>query len=283
MAKTTLEVTPMANLLIIADEEFGEKLEDEFSAFFDDIERRSIANVRIDAGNGEDVLVAGQSIDDYDALYLQPKPKTAIFSRVFLEVLLEKDITTNLDSAAFFILAKKSYLFQVLEEKDIPIPATAVVSTERGISGITEHIEFPMVGKKFEGFVRRDMNMLEDDNELRSFVEHMDHGKHILVLQEFVEGDVFDCLYINGDIISLRLEKEGWRKRSGDAKESYHSISSDLEEIVEQTATSIGADICRVRLVGGVVTEAYLDPDLDRFREVSGKNIYEKVADYLQA
>lgn len=268
------------NLLIIADEE--EELEEHFSDYFDDITTKSIANVRIDAGNGEDVRVGGERIDDYDALYLQPKPRTAIFSRVFLEVLLEKDINTNVDAAAFFILAKKNYLFQVLEEKHVPIPTTAIISTEKGVSSIQDHMEFPLIGKKFEGFVRRDMNRLESEEELRSFVEHMDHGEHMLILQEFVEGDVFDCLYVDGDIVSLKLSGESWRIRSGEAKEAYHTIPSQLEEVVEETANSIGADICRVRLVDGKVTEAYLNPDLERFTAVSGKNMYEKVASYLK-
>ncbi len=278
------EVTgPRMKLLIIADNDEEEQLADRFSTYFDDVTTKSIANVRIDAGNGEDVRIGGEKVDDYDALYLQPKPQTAIFSRVFLEVLLEKNITTNVDAASFFILAKKNYLFQVLEEKDIPIPATAIVSTEKGISGIAEHIDYPLVGKKFEGFVRRDMNMLEEEDELRSFVEHMDHGDHVLILQEFIEGDVYDCLYVDGDIVSLSLSGDSWRVRSGEAKESYLTISSELKEIVEQTAHSIGADICRVRLVDGKVTEAYLNPDLERFTEVSGKNMYEKVAAYLTA
>ncbi len=268
------------NLLMITDNDtFAEQFED----YFDEVTTKSIASVRIDAGNGEQVLVEGESIDDYDALYMDPRPKTAIFSRVFLEVLLEKDITTNIDAATFFILAKKNYLPQVLEERNVPIPATAVVSTEKGVSGIEDHIAFPMVGKKFEGFVRRDMTLLESDEELRSFVEHMDHGKHVLILQEFVEGDTFDCLYVDGDIVSLKLEGDSWRLRADQVKETYHTISSDLEEVVEQTVKAIGADICRVRLVDGKVVEAYLDPDLERFTSVSGKNMYEKVAGYLKA
>lgn len=267
------------NLLIITDDE---QFEEAFQDYFDDVTTKSIASVRIDAGNGEQVLVDGEQIDHYDALYMDPEPKTAIFSRVFLEVLLEKDINTNIDAATFFILAKKNYLPQVLEEKQIPIPATAVVSTEKGVSGIEEHLDFPLVGKKFEGFVRRDMNLLESDDELRSFVEHMDHGKHVLVLQEYVEGDVFDCLYVDGDIVSLKLEGDSWRVQAEESKETYHSISSDLEEIVEHTAQSIGADICRIRLVDGNVVEAYLDPDLERFTQISGKNMYRNVADYLK-
>ncbi len=268
------------NLLMITD---NEQFAEQFAQYFNEVTTKSIASVRIDAGEGEQVLVDGASVDDYDALYLDPEPKTAIFSRVFLEVLLEKDINTNIDAATFFILAKKNYLPQVLEERNVPIPPTAVVSTEKGVSGIEDHLDFPVVGKKFEEFVRRDMSLLESEDELTSFVEHMDHGKHVLVLQEFVEGDVFDCLYVDGDIVSLKLESDGWRAQADKSKETYHTISSDLEEIVEQTVQAIGADICRVRLVDGNVVEAYLDPDLERFTEVSGKNMYEKVADYLKA
>ncbi|MDY6769225.1 MAG: hypothetical protein SVW02_03915 [Candidatus Nanohaloarchaea archaeon] len=267
------------NLLIIADDEH---LEERFQEHAETVDRASLADVRIVAGEGADVLVDGEALDAYDALYLQPNPKTAIFSRVFLETLLDQDIETNVGPTAFFILSKKSYLYQVLAEKNVPIPPTAAVSTEKGVSGLEEDLSYPLIGKKFEGFERRDMNLLESEEELSSFVEHMDHGDHVLVLQEQVDGDVYDCLYIDGTVVSLKLEDDGWRKRSGEASESYHSISSDLKDVVSATAASIGADICRVRLVGGTVVDAALDPGLERFQEISGKNVYGNVADMLE-
>lgn len=266
------------NLLTIAD---SEGIPDGFTDHFDAVEQASIADVRIVTGRSADVLVGGEPLDGYDVVYLQPNPKIAIFSRVFLEALRDRDIQTNIGPTAFFILAKKSYLYQVLAEKGVPIPPTATVSTEKGVSGLEDDVSFPLVGKKFEGFTRRDMNLLESEDELSSFVEHMEHGTHFLVLQEKVAGDVYDCLYIDGNVHSIRLEDEGWRKRSGTAKESYHSISSELEEVVSDTAQSIGAPVCRVRLVGGTVVDAALDPDLERFKTITGKNVYGNLADAL--
>lgn len=267
------------NLLIIADDE---DLEEAFEEHFEEVDRSSIADVRVAAGEEPAVLVEGEELDRYDALYLDPDPRIAIFSRVFLEALLETDIQTNIGPTAFFVLAKKSYLYQVLGEKNIPIPPTATVSTQKGVSGIDEDLSYPLIGKKFEGFERRDMNLLESEEELSSFVEHMEHSTHFLILQEKVEGDVYDCLYIDGNVVSLKLEDDGWRKRSGDAKESYHSISSELQEVVADTASSIGADVCRVRLVNGNVVDAALEPDLERFKDVSGKNVYGNIADMMK-
>ncbi len=267
------------NLLTIAD---SEELVEGFQDHFESVDQTSIADVRIVAGDDGGVLVGGEDLDDYDVIYLQPNPQIAIFSRVFLEALLDRDIAANIGPTAFFILAKKSYLYQVLAEKGVPIPATATVSTEKGLSRIEDDLSFPLVGKKFEGFTRRDMNLIESEEELSSFVEHMDHGTHFLVLQEQVDGEVYDCLYIDGNVHSIRLEDGGWRKRSGDAKESYHSVSSELEDIAVDTAQSIGADVCRVRLVGERVVDADLDPDLERFKKITGKNVYGNLADALK-
>lgn len=267
------------NLLTIADDG---SLAEAFADRFDEVTAASIADVRLDTGSEAGVLVDGEPLDEYDALYLHPNPKIAIFSRVFLEALLDHDITTNIDPTAFFVLAKKSYLFQTLAEKGVPIPRTAVVSTEKGISGLPDELAFPLVGKKFEGFDRRDMSLLEDEEELRSFVEHMDHGSHILVLQEREEGDVYDSLYIDGDIVSIKLEGGDWRRRSGEANQSYHSIPSDLQEAVSLTAESIGARVCRVRLVNGNVVDAELVPDLERFERITGKDVYGSVASMLR-
>ncbi len=267
------------NLLTITDDD---TLVDRLQEHIDTVDQASVADTRIVAGEETEVLVDGEPVDSYDALYLAPNTRIAIFSRVLLETLIDRDITTNIGPTAFFILAKKSYLYHVLSERDVPIPPTATVSTENGVSGLEEDLSYPLIGKKFEGFERRDMSLLESEDELSSFAEHLDHGDHFLVLQEKVEGDVYDCLYIDGTVVSLSLEGEGWRKRSGDASESYHSISSELEEVVVEAATSIGADICRVRLVGDTVVDAALDPDLERFHEVSGKNVYGNVAEMLE-
>lgn len=266
------------NLLIIADDS---DLEEAFADHVDEVTTASIASVRIDTEGGR-VKVGDEEIGEYDAIYLDPNPKIAIFSRVFLESLLNRDIATNIDPTAFFILAKKSYLYQVLAERNIPLPPTAAISTEKGITGLADRYDFPLVGKKFEWFVRRDMSLLEDTDQLQSFVEHLDHGSHVLVLQEQVDGDVYDCLYIDGEVISIKLEDEGWRKRSRDATQSYHSVSSGLQDIVTDAARSIGADICRVRLVGDQVVDAQLDPDLARFQRVSGKNVYGSVVSVLE-
>ncbi|MDY6776535.1 MAG: hypothetical protein SVQ76_00350 [Candidatus Nanohaloarchaea archaeon] len=267
------------NLLAIADQE---ELLEGFRDQFENVDSASVADVRITTGDGSRVLVNGEEVDEYDALYLDPNPKIAIFSRVFLETLLDRDVQTNLGPTAFFILSKKSYLYQVLSDRKVSIPPTAVISTEKGLSGIEDDLSFPLVGKKFEGFVRRDMSLLETEDDLSSFVEHMDHGSHFLVLQEKAEGEVYDTLYIDGEVHSIKLEGDGWRLRSGSDRESYHSIPSELQETVSRAATSIGADVCRVRLVGGRVVDASLEPDLERFHEITGKNVYGNIADLLE-
>lgn len=267
------------NLLVVADDE---ELQEGFSDNLEDVSHASVADIRITAGKESTVLVEGRPVEEYDAVYLDPELRVAIFSRVFLETLRERDIRANLGPTAFFVIAKKSYLFQVLAEKDVPIPPTATVSTEKGISGVADDLSFPLVGKKFEAFRRRDMSLIEDEESLRSFVEHMEHGKHLLLLQELVEGEVYDSLYLDGEVVSIKLEGEGWRKRSGDATESYHSAGSDIADVADDAAKAIGADICRIRTVGGTVVEANLDPDLGRFQSVTGKNVYGSVIEYLE-
>lgn len=267
------------NLLIITDN--SDVLVERFQEHVDTVDTVSPLDLRVDTGTDQEVRVQGQPLQGYDALYLDPNPRTAIFSRVLLDVLLNRDIALNIDPETFYILAKKHYLYQVLAEKGVTLPATAAISTDKGVGGVTADLDFPMIGKKYERFTRRDMNLLANAEELESFAEHMGHGSHVLVLQEQISGDVYDCLYIDGDIVSLKLVAEGWRKRRGDAKQSYHSISSDLEQVVAETAAAIGADLFRVRLVNGKVVDAYLDPDLERFKKVSGKNVYGTVVDYL--
>ncbi|MFP4116604.1 MAG: RimK family alpha-L-glutamate ligase [Candidatus Aenigmatarchaeota archaeon] len=270
------------NLLTITeDQSLGEKFED----YFEELHNYSIEDVKIDA-NQEEVVsyVGGRRVEDYDALFIRPTPKALTFTRIFLESIMEKDINTVMDGTSYYIIAKKPYLFKVLTEKNIPVPKTFVVSSEKSINGVKKEFDGDVVCKKFEGFERKDIMKTEDPDSIEAFSESLEHGKNYMVVQEFIEGEVYDCLYIDGDIISTKISSDSWRKspKRDSSSEKYHKPPSDVAEIVENAAEAIGSQFCSVRLVDSKVVDMHMNPDVERFMKVSGKNSFEKIADMLK-
>lgn len=273
----------LTSLLILTND--GEEVAEGFEDEFDEVLVRSLADVNVMAGGTDtkaEALIDGVDIEEYDALYIDPQPQTTIYAKVFLEVVQDHHIPCNLDPTTLAIIAKKFYLFKVLRERDVSIPPTVTVSTEKGLSDIEADLEFPVVAEKFEGFEKIDTEKIADPDGLKSFAEHSEHGNHLIMAHDFVEGEVYDTLYIDGELISLKLEGEEWRKSLDDGSgKNYHNLSSEKQELVQDTVDAIGARLCRVRIVEDQVVKVSASPRLDVFQDASGKDVYGLVGDML--
>lgn len=249
--------------------------------YFDEVDKKSLADILIDT-NG-DVLVEGEKVEAWDAVYIDPEPKAFNYLRVLVESLGKKNISCNLDPSSVFILAKKPYLFSVLAERDIPTPGQVAISTEKGLTEIEKDIDFPVVAKKYSNFELTETKIFEQFDDLKAFSELSEHGKDFIMIQEYSEGEVFDVLYINETMISLKLEDDPWESsESSSVGKKYHSISSDQKDAVRSAVKSLGTRICRVRMKGHEVVDIDSNLDLEAFKEKSGKDVYGRVADSLK-
>lgn len=269
------------NLLIINSDD---EIKEEFSENFEEIDLYPIENVKIDVHQGERFCkVNDTKITEYDSVYIKPNPKAITFSKVFLDSLTGKDVNTSIDGTSFYIISKKPYLFKVLQEKNVNIPLTYVVPSRKSAKGIEDDLGEKIVYTEYERYNKTDIKLIEDKKEVQTYTENLDSTDKYAILQEYIEGEVFSCLYIDGDIISTKITGDYWRlSPSEEYSERYHSLSNNLEEVVRNTADAIGANLFSVRIVGGYVTDVYANPDLKRFKKVSGKDTFGKVAKMLK-
>lgn len=266
--------------LLILSERDG--LEDQFDPYFDEVQQRSFSSTRINLlQNEEKVLVKGGPAENYDGLFLIPEPGLVIYGRAMLEK-LERELKTNLDSTSSYILLKKQYLYKVLNERNVPVPKTVVIGSQKSVSGI-KNLNYPVVGRMYEGFEDREKEVLHNKDEVLNFAEPIEYGEEVAVLQEFIEGEVFDCLVIGDEVVGLKLSNGGkWSLPAGEGKEKYYKVSSEVRNLVVKARKAVGPKVCRVKVVGDKVVNLSPDPCLERFEKASGKNTYEKVANLLQ-
>lgn len=266
-------------LLILSERE---GLEDQFDPYFDEVQQRNFPSTRINLlQNEQNVFVEEESAENYDCLFFVPEPELIIYARVMLEK-LEKELQSNLDSTSSYILVKKQYLYKVLNERDVPIPQTVVIGSPKSVSAI-KNLNYPAVGRIYEGFKEREKEVLHNKDEVKNFAEPVEYGEEVSVLQDFVEGDVFDCLVIGDEVVSLKLSNEGkWSLPSGESKEKYYKVSSEVRNLAVKARKAIGPKVCRVKIVEDKVVNMSPDPQLGRFEKASGKNTYEKMANLLQ-
>lgn len=269
----------MMKLLILAND-FDVPTQ-RFESFFDEVEKKSLTDLMIDTDGS--VLVNGEGIESWDAVYIDPEPKAFNYLRVLLESIDQKDVTSNLDPSSIFLQGKKPYLFSVLAERGINIPDQVAISTEKGLTELEKDIDFPVVAKKYSSFELSESKVFDEFDELKSFSELSEHGKDFIMIQEYSGDDVFDILYIDGNMISLKLEEDPWTAIEGETTgKQYHSISTDQKKTVSNAVNALGTKICFVRLCGDKVVDIRNRADLEEFKSKSGKNIYGRIADALE-
>jgi glutathione synthase/RimK-type ligase-like ATP-grasp enzyme len=270
------------NLLILANE-FEDESE-RFSEFFDEAEVKSLADSLIDVNSRTSLEIDGRPIEEWDAVYIQSEPKAFNYSRVLLETISRKEINCNLNPSSIFILGKKPYLFTVLADKGVSIPKQVSISTEKGLTEMQKDLNFPVVGKEFSSLEMAEVKVFEEFSSLKSFAELSEHGKDYLMIRELHEEEpVFDVLYIDGHMISLKLEDKPWEKETYDSiARKYHSISGDQKDLVRHAVESVGTEICKVRLQGDKILDVQNNPELEEFKKKSGKNVYGRIADLLK-
>lgn len=271
----------MADLLILASDFDTEK--QRFEEYFDEVELKSLADVLIDVGTEmeSEILVDGEDINEWDAVYIDPEPKAFYYTRVLMEIIGDREINCNLDTSSVFILSKKPYLFNVLADRGVKIPKQVAISTEKGLTEIERDIDFPVLAKKYSDLQLSETQIFEEFEDLKSFAELAEHGEDFVMIQEYEdERDVYDILYIDGKVISLKLSGSPWEE--GEISRSYYTLSDDLKQTVEEATDSIGTRICRLRVHGDRIVDMDNQPELEMFKQKSGKNVYGRIADVLK-
>lgn len=255
--------------------------EHEIDRFFDEVDHIEIEKVAPEIIKGKKDLKLGEkSISEYDALYVELPESNAVFGRVMLEMVEESDVAVNYPSTAFFIMAKKNYLYYILHEQEIPAPKTVVVASEKAGRNIERQIEPPVIGRHIEDYEETETKKLEDDEDIQGFIEGVEYEEDILLFHEIREGDKYRCLVAGDQIISVKEGDDSWEFTEDNLK--YSNISDTQKEIVQKTVDKIGTEIAEILLVGETVYDVNPNPDLEMYRDVSGKSSFEAVAETIK-
>lgn len=251
-----------------------------FEEIYEEVEDVAIDQVAPEVVDGKkDVQISGESVEKYDAAYIEIPPKNAVFGRVAIEMIREKGVATNQTSTGFFIASKKNYLYYVLHEKGIPAPKTVVVATEKASRNIEKELRGPLVARRLQELEESEVRKLDTVQEISDFAEGSEYDEDVLLFHEYNSGEKYRCLVAGEQIISLRDRSEGWR--FDEESLSYSNISDEQREVVSKTRRALGTPVIEVKLRGNEVYDLEPNPDLQLFTEVSGKNAFEAASEAL--
>lgn len=254
---------------------------EEFDEFFDETEQVDLDQVAPEVVDGVgNVMVGDKPISEYDAVFADIPEKNAVFGRVLLEMIQDQNVAVNYPSTAFFIMAKKNYLYYVLHEKDIPAPKTVSVATEKAARNTQNYLKGPLIARRLEDLEETEAKKLDTVEEIQGFAEGSEYEEDILLFHEFNKGDKYRCLVVGDRIVSVKDDSEGWKFTKDNL--NYSNISDTQEEIVRSATKKIGTRYAEILLRGEEVFDINPNPDLKMFTDVGGKNAHEEVADVLK-
>jgi len=263
-------------LLTISEEPF-----EGFEDFFDTVENIALDQVAPEVIKDEiGVKINGNKAEDYDVVFTRIPKKNAVFGRVLLEMIEEKDIPINISSTAFFIMAKKNYLYYILNQQGISCPDTVVAATEKAARNIHRELSPPLIGRKLENLEETEKRKLEAVDEIQEFAEGSEYEEDVLLFQTYNKGDKYRCLVVGDSVTSLKDSSESWKFEDENPK--YSNLSDTQEELVKSTVKSLGAPVAEVFLRGEEIYDVDPNPDLELYSEAGGKNVYESIAEELK-
>jgi glutathione synthase/RimK-type ligase-like ATP-grasp enzyme len=252
-----------------------------FEPYFEEVKNIDPSSVAPEVIDGETGVMTGDSyIEEFDAAYLEMPVKNAVFGRVTLETVEEKNIPVNISSTGFFMSAKKNYLYYNLHSMDLPAPKTAVVASEEGARNLDKELRGPLVGRKFEELEETESKKLETVDSIYDFADGTSYGDDLLIFHEYSDGKKFRCLVIGDKIISVLDDSDSWEHSQENLK--YSNISDKQRETVQKAVNKIGTPMAEVLLRGEQIWDINPNPDLEKYTEVSGKNAFETVSKMLK-
>ena len=263
-------------LLKITDQE-----ESELNQHFEETATITLEEVTPEvSGKDSKIIVNGEPISNFDAVYADIPVESAIFGRVLLEIIEEKGIPLNYSSTAFFTMSKKNYLYHVLNEKNLPSPKTAVVAGEKAARNLENHLKGPLVAKRFSNLSKVESTKIDTVEAIQDFAEGVNYGEQILIFNELRKGEKYRCFVAGNKVISLQDDSEGWRFSNQSLK--YSSLSSDLRKLVEDASDKLGTKTAEILLRDGKIVDVNPNPDLEMYTDISGKDAYSAVAETLK-
>lgn len=253
----------------------------ELDGMFEDVTQVRMEQVSPQITGGlQNVSANGEPISNYDSAFMEIPPENAVFGRVLLELTEELEVNTNYPSTAFFVMSKKNYLYHVLHQKNISAPRTVAVATEKAGRNIDKQVDSPLIARRIEEMKETERKKLDTEEQIQGFTEGSNYEEDILLFHQHNPGDKYRCLVVGDQVISLQDDSDSWKFSKDSLK--YSNISSEQRELVRKAVKKIGTRYAEVVLRGNQIFDINPNPDLQLYKDISGKNPYEPLSRLLK-
>lgn len=247
--------------------------------------------------NNPDVRYSGRFLKDYDAIV----PRIASYmTRYGAAIVRQFEMQGSYTAASSIAITRsrdKLRTLQILSRSGIGIPKTVFMRNNTDIDGLIDELgELPVVIKLASGTHGNGVVIAETKKAAKSVIQAFyvmdDDGTNILV-QEFVResaGTDIRAVVVGGKVVASMQRKS----LDDDFRSNIHQggegtpikLTDEERKTAQRAAKAMGLSICGVDMMrssrGPLVLEINHSPGLEGIEKVSGRNVAEKIIEYVE-
>jgi glutathione synthase/RimK-type ligase-like ATP-grasp enzyme len=228
--------------------------------------------------NKSGILLANKRFGEFDAIHLDASPFLCQFIEPFLSQIAGKGIYCPFKPGSFYEMSNNGAFFQLLNSAKVPVPKTHIFTSSTPADQAANGMSYPLSAKTFVKNIKSQSMIVESARSLDSLLKSFRAEVSMVMLQEFIEGDLYYCVVIGNEVLSA---KRKWNagKFTNEEKMIKSALSDDDRKLALRAAKNMGADILTVKVINGTVVGIKPEIDFAEFNKALGKKIEGSIAE----
>lgn len=248
--------------------------------------------VEIEQDNPE-IRYRGEDISDIDAIIPRIGSNITTYGSAIVRQFEMKGVYTTAKSLAIHRSRDKLRSLQLLSKAGVGIPRTLFSRETKEVDDLLDQLEMPLIIKVARGTHGRGVVLAETRKAAKSVIQAFYVEEVSILLQEYIEeaaGSDIRALVVGGRVVASMQRQsltDDFRSNIHQGGEGKTVKLTDEERKTSiRAAKAMGLGICGVDMVrskrGPLVLEVNSSPGLQGIETVTGRNVAEKIIDYIE-
>jgi ribosomal protein S6--L-glutamate ligase len=265
---------------------------DALQKHFEQVDSISLKDLEVGLGEAgkRRVLYQGKPLPTYDCVYAKGSYRYATFLRSITET-LKSTTYMPLSPDSFVVAHDKILTHLALQNHNVPMPATYLVSSAKAGKKLLTEVNYPIVMKFPHGTQGIGVMVADSFGSASSMLDALIALRQPFLIQEFIDtGGVDVRAFVVGNEVVASVKRTA---AIGEVRSNVHMggvgkshpLDTHTRRVAIDAAKAVGAEICAVDILEGakgpLVIEANVSPGLQGITETTAIDVAEKIAEYL--
>jgi ribosomal protein S6--L-glutamate ligase len=243
--------------------------------------------------NNPEVRYRGESLSDLDVIIPRIMPGMSSYGAAIVRQFEMMGVYTTSRSIAITRSRDKLRSLQVLSKAGVGIPKTLFSRETDAVDDLIEHIGAPMIIKLATGTQGNGVVLAETKKAAKSVIQAFYVNDTSFLMQEFIAEAAGSDIraFVVGNQIVASMKRQSL---DDDFRSNIHQggtgssikLTDQEKRTALKAARAMGLSICGVDMIrserGPLVLEVNSSPGLEGIEKVTGRNVAEKIIEYIE-